>query len=80
MDSDEQQEVMAVAREIEHYLAAHPRAADSLEGITRWWLMRQRIHYELSLVEAALRHLCRKGVVASSPLGDDALYRLKRQD
>ncbi len=79
MDSDEE-EVVAVAREIENYLAVHPRAADSLEGITRWWLMRQRIHYELDLVEAALRHLCRKGVVAASSLGDDELYSLRRQD
>ncbi len=74
----EHERIMAIAREIEAYLQHHPEAADSAEGIARWWLARQRIHYELSLVEAALEHLRRQGVVAAEAGGENLLYRLNK--
>ena len=37
MDEDQ------VAKDILAYLAEHPQAMDTLEGIAEWWLMRQHI-------------------------------------
>ncbi len=73
-----EERIETIAREIERYLADHPEAADSAEGIARWWLTRQRIHYEVALVEAALAHLRRKGVVVSDTGAGGPLYRLNR--
>jgi hypothetical protein len=50
-----------VAGEIEHYFSSHPEAADSQEGITKWWITRQRLHENLTVVRAALDRLVSKG-------------------
>lgn len=59
------QEMAAIAQEISDYLADHPDAADSLEGILKWWLTRQ--HYERAArkVQKALEHLVACGVVVA---------------
>ena len=55
--------VVAVAREIRHYLERHPEAADTVEGIARWWLMQQRFQQALGTVQQALDRLVAAGVV-----------------
>jgi len=32
-----------LAREVAAYLATHPDAADTVDGISRWWLTRMRV-------------------------------------
>jgi len=66
--------VVAIARDIEAYLAAHPHAVDSLEGITKWWLTRH--HYEQAYedVQAALDYLVQKRVVAKQIATGKAVY------
>lgn len=76
-----EERVKAVAREIEHYLQAHPQAADSWEGIATWWVSRQRIREEVALVRAALEKLLEKEVVVTvKGNGEDddqgSVYRL----
>jgi len=73
--------VDSVAREIERYLESHPQAADSLEGITTWWVSKQRIRHELEVVRAALEQLTHSGIVMSGSVtgGNDPVYRLNNK-
>ena len=66
--------VMTIARDIEEYLAAHPCAIDSLEGITKWWLTRH--HYEQAYedVQDALDYLVEKRVVSKRTTAGKTLY------
>ncbi|MBV2264865.1 MAG: hypothetical protein KUL79_15125 [Thauera sp.] len=53
-------EVMAA---IEAYLACHPEAADSAEGIARWWLAARGIDTDADTVTQALQRLVEFGSV-----------------
>ena len=69
--------VDAIAR----YLQAHPRAADSLEGIQAWWLPSPLNAGPLAAVIAALEELQRRGVVEKATVdGNRAIYRAVRRD
>jgi hypothetical protein len=70
-------EVDAVAGEILSYLASHPAAADTMEGIARWWITRQRIEEARERVQHALDALVAAGRLESrvTPAGR-ALYQL----
>ena len=52
-----------VAGDVVRYLAAHPDAADTVEGIARWWLARQRYDDARDLVAEALVRLVDRGLV-----------------
>ena len=54
--------------EILAYLASHPHAADSAQGVARWWLGPHASVLPVSDVESALRQL-----VASQQLREEAL-------
>lgn len=62
-------DVERIALEVERYVSCHPAAADTLEGIARWWLVRS-VPPELDLVEAALEQLVRRGVLTRRMLPD----------
>jgi hypothetical protein len=62
-------EVEDIARDLEHYIALHPTAADTLGGIARWWLTRSALP-ALDLVETALDALVGRGVLMRKPLPD----------
>jgi hypothetical protein len=49
------------SEEILNYLFKHPDASDTLEGITEWWLLSQRISYEMKRVKAAVFKLVEEG-------------------
>ena len=53
--------VCGIADAIERYLTQHPEAADTVEGISTWWLSSQ---YGTDAVLAALVELEVRGVVA----------------
>ncbi len=76
--ADWKERVDSVAQEIERYLETHPNSADSLEGISTWWVTRQHIRNELEVVRAALEQLTSSGVVLSRHTKDknDTVYRL----
>ena len=50
-----------ISQEILEYLRKHPEASDSLEGIAEWWMLSQRIHYEVRKVEEAVLSLVERG-------------------
>ncbi|HER45755.1 MAG TPA: hypothetical protein ENO12_02960 [Thermoplasmatales archaeon] len=56
-------EIVQVAHDIERYLLSHPQAADTLEGIARWWLQQQRFIDSLDRVYDALEILIERGMV-----------------
>jgi DNA-binding MarR family transcriptional regulator len=60
----------AIADEVLSYLARHPDAADTAEGIQRWWLADGGA-YAPADVEHALERLARGGAVTRRRLPDD---------
>jgi hypothetical protein len=67
----------ALAAEILRYLQAHRAASDTVEGIARWWIKRQRLEDTLERVQSALDLLVADArlVTRESPSGR-VLYRL----
>ena len=59
------------------YLAEHPEAMDTTEGIAEWWLMRQRIRIDLEALVRVLSRMTGEGVLEQIGEGDLARYRLK---
>ena len=49
----------AVAAAIERYLASHPQAADSVDGIANWWLADQG--FDRATIDAALDRMVAEG-------------------
>lgn len=60
--------------EITDYLAAHPEAADTAEGVAQWWVGRQRYDRLMAAVEAALTRLVAQGVVSCREAADGTVY------
>jgi len=59
-----------MAQEIMAYFRENPCAGDSVEGISRWWLMRQRVTESLVAVQQALEHLSSIGLVCECRMAD----------
>lgn len=68
-----------LARAVLGYLAEHPDAMDTPEGITEWWLMRQHVRVQVEAVEQVLRELAESGVIEQIGTGEQRRYRLKRE-
>ncbi len=52
--SENKYDIERISTEIQLYLQNHPNAADTLEGITRWWIKRQRYEEGEENVQKAL--------------------------
>lgn len=66
-----------IAREILHYLADHPDAEDTLDGIVQWWLLERKIYQHTAAVQEALHSLAEQNYIqVKSRSGDDPSYRL----
>jgi hypothetical protein len=71
----DQKAVESVAAGIRHYLASHPEAGDSVEGIHRWWLSGDAAQESRDTVERALGRLVDEGVLVRRRLPDgEAFY------
>ena len=70
MSAEADHRVQAIARNVEAYLAIHPDAADSAEGIQRWWLASTLTEESLDRVRAALDELAAAGRVTRRVLPD----------
>ncbi len=62
--------VIDTAKAIERYLSTRPSAFETVDGIARWWMVRQRYEDSKDLVQQALNLLVDKGVVARSEMPD----------
>ena len=56
-----------LAAVIRRYLQSHPNAADTKEGVARWWLSVQRHKDAVEAVDKALRILILEGVIREVP-------------
>ena len=56
-------DVLYIADQIEQYLKRHPHAADTVEGITHWWLLGQGIEASPLVVQQALDYLELRSIV-----------------
>ena len=66
-----------IGNAIIQYLAEHPKASDTLEGIAEWWIMRHHVRVEVDMLAKALLQLTEKGVLEVIGKGDSRCYRLK---
>ncbi|RPH77239.1 MAG: hypothetical protein EHM88_18155 [Candidatus Rokuibacteriota bacterium] len=68
----------AIAREILGYLATHPEAKDTLDGIVEWWLPHRRS--ERAGIERAVALLLSHGVILETRrMGLPPYYQVNRQ-
>lgn len=68
-----------ITSEIMTYLANHPNAADTLDGVAKWWLLDRADKLQLGQVKQALDELVAKGLVAAQKGGDSKIvYRVNR--
>jgi hypothetical protein len=66
-----------IAHEILAYLAEHPDAQDTLEGIVHWWLLERNIKYQMNFVREILDDLVLRGSVRKVELGSSVtLYQI----
>jgi DNA-binding transcriptional regulator PaaX len=66
-----------LAHQILAYLAEHPLAQDTLEGIMEWWLLDREIVYQTTAVRSALAELVANGLILETRTKDShAHYRL----
>jgi hypothetical protein len=66
-----------LAEAIVGYLAEHPRAMDTLQGIAEWWIPHQRVRVDVETIERVLRNLTEKGLLERLQTLESCLYRLK---
>jgi DNA-binding IclR family transcriptional regulator len=66
-----------VAESILAYLAEHPQAMDSVEGIAQWWIMRQQVRVNVTTLARVLQGLADKGLLEQIGDGEQRRYRLK---
>lgn len=72
--------VESVASAIRRYLGIHPQAADTLEGIHRWWIDWGDDEESPDVTRAALQKLIEEGAVASVEVGSRRLWHAARRD
>jgi hypothetical protein len=70
MYADEGGPEEAIARAIVNHLGANPLAADSVDGVARWWLGEMHSIVTLKEVERALELLVTRDVMRRLKLGD----------
>lgn len=63
---DEDDDSNEIAEQILRYLQKHPKAADSVDGITRWWLRRQRFEESVERVQKVLDRLVSEDLIFRS--------------
>ncbi len=61
-------------KDILAYLAKHPHARDTLDGIVQWWLLEQRIERTTAEVRAALAGLVARKLVKEVRRSDGHVY------
>ena len=70
-------ETIALANEVAAYLARHPAAADTEEGILVWWLQRLRTEQSAESLRRALAILRAEGRIAARDLADGTRVYVK---
>ncbi len=63
-----------IAAAVEAYLSERPNAADSVDGVARWWLPPPLRGAPREQVEAALEMLCARGRLRRRVRGGTVIY------
>jgi len=63
---------------VQEYLAEHPYAMDTPEGIAEWWLQHRERRIEFGLLTRVLDDLVEAGVLEKVCGGSETMYRSKR--
>ncbi|MFL6647563.1 MAG: hypothetical protein ACJ8J7_04550 [Sulfurifustaceae bacterium] len=76
MSTSDSSVIVEAADAIRRYLEVRPNAAETVEGVARWWLARQRHDDTVVLARQALDYLESKGQVVRFRLaGGKVMYR-----
>lgn len=62
------------------YLAEHPAAMDSIDGIAEWWITRQQIRVDVERLASVLEQLVAAGILDAIDEGEARMYRLGRAE
>jgi hypothetical protein len=73
---DERRREEELAEIVLGYLAEHPDASDTLEGIAEWWIMRQQTRVEVTTLAKVLRRLAESSLLEKIEEGGTPRYRL----
>ena len=60
----------SISTAIRRYVAEHPHAADSVDGVRSWWVPAAAGHVDPRTVERALEQLVSEGVITRRTLPD----------
>lgn len=72
--------VDSLVEALEEYFLRNPHAADTLEGITRWWLSRHLYLESRPRVERAIKRLLEKGfLIERRQIGGNIIYSKRKQ-
>ena len=63
-----------IADQILAYLVKHPEAQDTLEGITEWWLLEQRIRHAVAEIDDVLHDLVAEDLLVMRRCADGRTY------
>ncbi len=77
---DERRLEKKLTEAILEYLAEHPKASDTLDGIAEWWVMRQNVRVEIKTLTKVLHQLTGNGLLEKIGQGEKALYYLKDKE
>lgn len=76
----EDQEIKVIAEQILKYLEDHPNAADSVKGISDWWLHKQWRMDKSEKIEKALDYLTVQGNIYKTVIPNgDVIYSKKHK-
>ncbi len=71
-----QKEKKEIARNILAYLADHPDAHDTLDGIAQWWLLERKIKCQTALVKGAIDELVQEKLILEYKIKDARTHYL----
>ena len=69
--------VREVAIAIAAYVAAYPRAADTVEGVHQWWLVPRAAEHTLQTTQLALEQLESEGLMERHVFLRGTLWRMR---
>ncbi len=70
----------ALVEALQAYLVAHPMAADSADGIARWWLPAGSVRPTPAEVERAVATLVARAVLRSVALAEGSVIYMRADD
>jgi DNA-binding MarR family transcriptional regulator len=77
-ESDTKRREAELAHAVMSYLAEHPQAMDSAQGIAEWWVMREQLQVDVQALVRVLQRLVDEGLIEKVGSPNGPLYRLNR--